>query len=206
MPNATFLPIDTSSSALLDFQLCKNRSGLQTELTVAKLTERDFRTISFIEAFDVIEVSSFGKIMVELWGTASDNNTPVIDLYGWSELSGHHIGQITATMGNFQTGSGSRGGRLSDGAHQSIRDAFDVSTAYRGADLYVNDTDFGATDAIKVSTQDGDKPGFFTVDFIDTQYKWFGIAVTNLGSATNIGAIFRPLSMKKNGVSPQLTA
>ena len=144
--------------------------------------------------------------MVEVWGLGDNNDVPVIDLYGWSELSGHHIGTITLAMGNFVTGSSTGGGRLSDGAHQSIRDAFDVSTAYRGCDVYTETNDYQNT--ITVYTGEADFPGHFVVDFVNTQYKWFGIAVTNLGTpaATDVGAIYRPLSMKKGGVSPQLTS
>lgn len=193
---------------LNDWQLLKKPTVAQTAYVVADLV-KPFRELvdsqpagTTVEALDV---SIIGALRFQIWGVGSNNNTPIIDLYGWSDGGpGHHIGKITLGMGNFATAAGTTVSFLkSESTHQSIRDAFAPATSYRGCDLYTETNDY--ENAITVYTEHTDLPGHADVTFANSQYQYFIVMVTNLGSATNVGAIFKALSIKRGYRNPQAT-
>lgn len=198
-------------SALNDWQLLKKPTVAQTACTAADLTEtiRDLvDTQPAGTSIEALEVSIIGALRFQIWGEGDNNDVPIIDLYGWSDGGpGHHIGKITLAMGNFV----STGGAAADGfhksgmAHQSIRDAFAPGTSYRGCDTYTETNDY--ENAITVYTGEADFPGHADVSFANSQYQYFIVLVTGLGSpaATNVGAIFKALSIKRGYRNPQAT-
>lgn len=195
-------------AALNDWQLLKKPTVALTAYVVGDLTQT-FRGLTDTQpagtTVEALDVSIIGALRLQIWGEGSNNNTPVIDLYGWSDKGpGYHIGTITGTMGNFVSSGGATGGFHKDPeAHQSIRDAFGSGTSYRGCDTYVATNNYES--AITVYTTEADFPAHADVSFANNQYQYFIVLVTNLGSATNIGAIFKAISLKKGYSSPQFT-
>ena len=199
---ATLLKYDMAPSAVASWQLLKSRTVAQTAVTAAKLSQA-LRDVSFAQdTFEFMDVSSLGAIRIQVWGVASANDAPVLDLYGWSDSGpGMHVGKVTITYGNF-TSAATTGFHAVPEAHISIRDAFVAGTAYRGTDTYAATNDYEA--AITAYTEEADFPASFDVSFLNNQYQWFGAAVTTL-AGTNLGAIFKALSVKKGYVNPQFT-
>jgi len=220
MAAPTFLNLDDTGLALDSWQLCKSLSIAQTAPT-ATILSQNIRDAVFVETtFEFIDVSRFEAIRVQVWGVAADNDAPVIDLYGWSATGpGAHIGKVTLAYGAF-TSAATTGFHAAADTHKSIRNAFAAATAYRGCDTYTvtNDyeaelvTDTAATPihieqyksltaprtlaATSVSPVEANLPGFLTVNFARSAYKYFGIAVTTL-AGTTLGAIFRPVKMRE---------
>lgn len=178
------------------------------------------------DMWDATDVSRYGAIMVQVWGVAGDGHAPVIDLYGWSDNGpGMHLGTVTGTMGviiSEDKDNAAPGWHTAPSLHQSLRDAFVATTDYRTCDEYVITADYQVTTwaddtttrvitygdhptlitpkvltagAIDTSPE-ADFPSYFIVDLSRSSYKYLIAACTNLGSATTVGAIFRPLCMR----------
>lgn len=221
MAAITILPIDTTGQALSGWQLLKSRSIVQTALTAAQLSQNLRDVVAVETTVEVIPVTIFDAIRFQVWGTASDNDAPVVDLYGWDEPGpGFHIGKITLAYGNF-TSAASTGFHAKAATHSSIRNAFDSATAYRGCDTYTVSNDYeqemfsytNATLAAEagqshraivtpctqaatpLSPIHADFPSYAIVDFRRSRYKYFGVLVTTL-AGTNLGAIFKPVALR----------
>lgn len=203
----TFLKIDSEPSALNTYQLLKTITVVQTAIIAGRVTANVVHVVT--TDLELIDVSTFGAIRVQCWGEGDSNDVPVIDLYGWPQSGpGTHIGKITTSMGAFTSPADNSVNSFHSanrGAHKSISDEFALATAYRGCDVYTETNDYEG--AITVYTGEADFPSFFDVSFANNQYNWFGILVTDLGTpaATNLGAIFRVLSIKEGYSSPQFT-
>lgn len=184
------------------WQLLKSPTGVQTAVTAAKLTQ-SFKDVVFAQDnFEVVDVSNFEAIAVQVWGVAADGNTFTLELYGWQEGGpGHHIQQMaTNIFGNF-TSAASVGFHQSDSTHRSIKRAFTAATAYRGADTYLLTTHWTVlkellVPAVQIPTNiEANFPAGFLVDFSTTRFKYFGIASTVM-VGTSVGAIFKPLALR----------
>lgn len=216
---AVFLPVDNQPTAVRHWQACKSLGIAQTLVTAAKLSQA-IRDVSFAEDnFEFIDVSSFDTIRLQVWGVAADNDAPVIDLYGWSDQGpGNHIAKVTLAYGNF-TSAASTGFHANAQAHESIRQRFAAATAYRGCDTYTVTADYeqemisdsavtpiiyqqyrsvvSPGTAAGASPVEADFPGYVTVDFRRSRYKFFCVACTTL-AGTTLGAIFKPVLMRSN--------
>lgn len=191
MAVVTFLGVDQSPEALGSWQLCKKLAAGQTAVTAALLS-KSLRDVSFVAPFQVIPVSRYGKIRIQLWGTTVDNDSVTVLLYGWSENGpGAHFAKLTVTFANF-TSVADTG--FHTNAHNSITEEFLKGTAYRGCDTYVATNDY--ENILTVYTGEGDFPGHALVDFTNSQYKYFGMTASAITSGV-IGAIFKPISLKK---------
>lgn len=219
---ATILPQDGGLHILGAWQLLKSLSIAQTAITAAKLSQ-NLRDVSFAEStVEFVDVSAFESIRVQVWGVASNNDAPVIDLYGWSDTGpGAHIGKVTLAYGNF-TSAASTGFHAQTQTSKSIREAFVAGTAYQGCDTYTITADYeqeiyqsvdtagipitttfqnfrsinNAAATATVSPLEADFPIFFTVDFSRSRYKYFGVLVTTL-AGTTLGAIYKPIKMRQ---------
>lgn len=186
-------------AASQSWQLFKSRTTAQTAVTAAKLTT-PLRNVSFDEDnIEFMAVEGFDGIEVGIWGTASDNHAPVINLYEWMEDGpGHHAGTITLAFGGFTSAATTGFHAISTNpgaAHKTIRDAFAPATAYRGCDTYTETADY--TGGISVpGTQETDFPATFLWSFVNSRAKYAGILVTALNSATDVGAVFRPVWLR----------
>jgi hypothetical protein len=181
-------------------QLLHTPSAAQTAIAVAKLMVTA-PGANFAEAIEILNVSLLGAIRVELWGVGADTNAVVVDCYGWAQAGGgHKIGKITAAQSTFTQAFSSGAPNFS---HPSLAKAFPGSSTWRGCDSYVETADQGV--ALSIPVDLADFPGYFNVDFTNSQYKWFAVVPTTVGG-TNLGAIFTALSVKKGGLNPQRTA
>lgn len=203
MSVASFLNVDMESEALQKWQLMHTlATGTTSLLTTAQLT---LGVIPLTTHFP-LDVSTLGKIRLQVWGVASDGNAPVIQFYGWNEGGpGFHIGQITATMGNF-TSLATTGWHAVPSTHASVRAELLAGTAYRGCDAYVIAADFESA----VTTHGTPEANFpsvgFDIDFATNQYKWLGATISSLGSATSAAVVFKVLSIKSGYSTPQFTS
>ncbi|MEE9597971.1 MAG: hypothetical protein V3V96_14455 [Acidiferrobacterales bacterium] len=181
-------------------QLLHTPSAAQTLIVVAKLVVTATKA-NFAEAIELLNVSLLGGIRVELWGVGADTNAVTVECYGWPETGGgHHIGQITAIQSTFTQ---IFAGAVVGDPHPSVAKAFPASSTWRGCDTYVEAADQGV--ALSIPVTEANFPGYFNVDFTNSQYKWFAVVPTTVGG-TNLGAIFTALSVKKRGRNPQQTA
>ena len=135
---------------------------------------------------------------------------------------GQHIAKVTCTMGNFVSlgnddndPNNDPGWHADTNLHPAIKNAFDRATDYRGCDTYAVTADYEQdqitdTAATPLEYQvhksiwvpglvsaggtpaEADMPSFFVLDLTRSRYKYVCAAVTNLGSATSAGAIFKP--------------
>lgn len=197
------LTYDLSVGQRDNWQVCKTRSVAQTALTVAKLTQ-NLRTISFDEAtVDVMDVSSIAGLRLQPWGVASDDNSCVLDFYGWQlGGGGMHIGKLTCTFGNFTSAATTGFHTVAEKAytHPSILSAFDTATAYRGCDTIVATNDYES--AFTVYTAEANFPTHAVLSFAAAQYKYLAILATTLTGATNVGCICRALALKGKNTNP----
>lgn len=198
MATATFLIPDMLS--LGKGQLLHTPTGAQTPITGALLSGVDVTVTNFVNAPQLLDVSLIDKIRVELWGVASDTNGVTVALYGWPEGGGGHaIATVTAITSVFaQVFS-------ADPAHSSLHSSFGSGSTWTGCDTYAIGTAWGVSTPIVVPGANSDDPGYFTLDFTHTQYKWIALVpVTVVG--TSVGAIFMPLGLKSSHVHPRFTA
>lgn len=204
---STFIQPDMEPSALESWQLLKTPTVAQSALLAGRLSRNVHDVNGSPECLDV---SPFGAIRFQIWGEGDNNDVPVIDLYGWQHSGpGVHMGTVTLAMGNFTVVPGQPTKEVFDDAftHKSIKDAFGSTATYRGCDTYTLTNDFDGGISVSAA-QEADFPGVgVDVSFASSQYKWFSVMVTNLGTpaATNVGAIFKALSVKKGYSSPQFT-
>jgi len=204
MALATMLKVDHKPSAMDSWQLLKSPTGLQTAATAAILAT-PVRTAAFAQAgWEFIDVSLFDAIRVQVWGVGSATNGPILNLYGWNDTGpGSVIGILTGTMGTFTHDLGGI-----DKIHKSISGAFTPGTSYRNCDAFGTLTDYEleagpAFKAVSLMAAPLDNyPAHFIIDFARSQYKFLVVAVTNLGSATSAGAIFRPIRLRSRFASP----
>ncbi len=198
-------------TALNDWQLLKKPTVAQTAYSAADLTE-NFRDLQDTQpagtTVEALDVSIIGALRFQIWGEGAANDDPIIDLYGWSDGGpGCHIGKVTTTLGNFV----STGGAAADGfhkgptTHQSIRDAFAAATSYRGCDTYVETNDYESAITVYANEETDFPAAGIDVTFVNSQYQYFIVLVTALDSATNVGAIFKALSIKRGYRNPQAT-
>jgi len=215
MAAPTFLENHSAPSSQQAWQLLKSPSIVQTALTAAQLSQ-NLRDVSFVEStVELLDVSSYDSIRMQVWGVAADNNAPVIDLYGWSHYGpGNYIGRVTLAYGNFASPANT-GWHAGVETHAGIRKAFLPGTEYRGCDTYtVTDYEQEAiTDSAGIFYQQhrsvvapqttlgvspvlADFPGYLNVNFHRSQYKYFAVLVTTL-VGTSLGAIFKPLAFRE---------
>lgn len=218
MAAVTFLENDSAPDAQAAWQLLKSRSIAQTALTAAQLSQ-NLRDVNFAEStVEVIDVSSYDSIRIQVWGEAANNDAPVIDCYGWSHYGpGHWIGRVTLAYGNF-TSAANTGFHAQTATHRSIRNAYLAATAYRGCDTYTVTADYeqelisdsagtpifyqqhrtliAPQTAAGASPIVADFPSYLNVNFDRSKYKYFGVLVTTL-AGTNLGAIFKPLASRR---------
>jgi hypothetical protein len=223
------LNIDQTPSALRGWHLLKAPvTSAETALTATQLMD-DMRSMVPADdnSFCVVPVSMFDMIQCMQIGFAGDNDSPVLDLYGWGENGpGHHIGTLTTDLGSGAMTVSARSILASSRTQKSIRDAFDPAQAWVITDQYVVTLDaeqeritdgtlqtqvfralnvpgvsaIGGT--IGTSSTEANFPQVFNVDFSHSDYSYFGVAITNLGSATSAGLIFRPIRLKGGMTSP----
>lgn len=199
------------------WQLLKHPTGAQTAVTAAKLSQA-FRDVVFAEDnFEVVDVSAFQSIAVQVWGVAADTNTFTLELYGWSNGGpGRHIQQMAANIFSAFVSQDSAdadpGWHTAKSTHPSIKEArgsplgipFAAGTDYRGVDTYLltASKDFsvkylGVTPSVQIQTNlEADFPAEFVVDFRNSRFDFFGIAATAM-TGTSVGAIFKPLAFHK---------
>ena len=105
------------------------------------------------------------------------------------------------THGNF-TSAASTGWHALPTAHYSVRDPATgllAATAYRGADIYAQTTDY--YDLLTVFTTEADFPAHCIVNLSSMQYKYIAILVTAL-TGTSCACVMRPLALKGKWTSP----
>ncbi len=188
--------------ALGKLQVLHPPAGAQTPITGALLALSNVATTGFAQAIDILNVASLGAIRVELFGAASDGNGITVDLYGWPEAGGgHHLGQVTAVSCTVSQVFSAATPTIN---HQSVRDAFPVGTDWRACDTYAVPADLGVGTMIAVPTSETNFPGYFNVDFTNTQYSWFAAVPTTV-VGTTAGATFAALSLKHGYNNPQFT-
>lgn len=220
----TVRAVDYSEQALMAWQTLKAPiTTAETALTAAKLGQ-NMRDVSADEdTVEVIPVELYKMIQVMVLANGSANQSPVLNLYGWSETGpGHHIGTLTTDLGAGSSPA-STGFHAQSETHKSIRDAFAAATAWLIPDQYVVTADYeqqrfvdtaaspihiqyfralavpgtsatGGT--IGTSTTEADFPMAFNVDFSMSRYKYFGLLPTSLDSATSVGAVFKPICLR----------
>ncbi len=197
---ASAVLLEPDLAALTVPQLLHTPSAAQTVIVVSKLITTAVST-DFAEAIELLNVSLLGGIRVELWGVGSDTNVVAVDCYGWAQFGGgHHIGTIGAVQSTFNQSFTAGAPRFS---HPSLVEAFPFASTWRGCDTYSETADQGV--ALSIPVTEADFPGYFNVDFTNSQYKWFAVVPTTVGG-TSLGAIFTALSVKKGGRNPQWTA
>lgn len=223
---ARFVEMSSKPSRMNSWHLLKVPTGAQTAVTAAKLSQclKGPSRVSFAEDnFDFADVSWCPLIMVQLWGEASNDHNPVVNLYGWNDDGpGLHIGTITAVMGNFvseDSANAAPGWHTNTNLPQNMQAAFPATTDYRSCDEYAITADYQSLVMIdNASTQvtyqehktlsapqvlgagtvdvspEADFPSYFIVDLRRSRYKYLCVAVTTLNSATTVGAIFKPIA------------
>jgi hypothetical protein len=226
----TIKTVDFTPSALMGWQLLKAPiTTAETAITAAKLGQ-NLSDVSFDEAtVEVIPVEFFNMIEVMALANGTADQSPVLNLYGWSEWGpGHHIGTLTLDLSTASSAA-TDGFHAKNKTHVSIRNAFAAGTAWLIPDQYVVTADyeqerFADTTAtplhvqshralnvpgtsaiggtIGTSTTEANFPQVFNVDFSHSQYKFFGVLPTSLDSATSVGAIFKPIRLKGGLTSP----
>jgi len=176
--------------------------------------------------FDFADVSLCQALMVQIWGEAADTHAPVVNLYGWNDNGpGIHIGTVTATFGavlSEDINNAAPGWHTSTNLPAEMRAAFPAATDFRGCDTYVITADYmtelfrddltvntyyqshkvlsapsaiGTPGAPDTSPED-DHPSYFIVDLSRAWFRYLCVACTALNSATSVGAIFRPVSLR----------
>ncbi|KKN35529.1 hypothetical protein LCGC14_0782630 [marine sediment metagenome] len=222
---ATILNPDTDVQAEKKWQLLKSLSGVQTSVNSPRLGQ-NLNDVSFIQdTIEFLNVSRYEAIKIMILGAASDGHNPVLTLYGWDASGpGVFMGSVQATFGT-HTSAASTGFHASLETHKSIRAAFLPATEYRLCDTHVV-ADYELEMGISYE-EDWDGAGFIAnyytthksisssvavtgappsnangpipiiVDFSRSRYEYFGILVPTLNSATTVGAIWKPLSLRK---------
>lgn len=217
---ARFVEIESKPSRMINWQLLKTPAGIQTAPSAAQLSQR-LRDVRFVQTyFDFADVSWCKSIMVQCWDVGSENDDPILQLYGWNDHGpGLHIGTITSTIGDVTSqdrNDGNPGWHTDTRLHVSIQRAFNPDTDYLACDNYVvtddNTTQFivdtagtpinyeahkalwvpGAT-AAGGAAPEADYPSYFVVDLERLNIKYLCLACTDLDSATLVGAIFKVL-------------
>lgn len=223
MAVATILNPDVSVEAQKKWQLLKSPTTTQTLITTNSLA-KNLLGLNWAEStVEFLNVAPYGAIRFQCMGVASNNNAPVIHLYGWHATGpASHIGVVTLAFGNFSSVATTGLHALAE-THKSIRDAFLPETAYRMCDTYTITNDYEqemivgiggdvptakyevvhkALSSPVTSTNtvppEADVPSYVNVDFSRSRYEYFGVLVSALNSATTVGAIYVPLSIRKS--------
>lgn len=208
----TIREIDYRPSAMASWQTMKSPvTAAETALTAAKLMQNIRDVSADQDTVQFIPVELFESILVMPLANGNNDQSPVLQFYGWSDTGpGHHIGTITLDLGNF-TSAASTGFHASANTHSSIRNAFAAATAWRPADILTVTADYELeflADSLGVvgyhaaffpyATSTGtqppvaDFPNYLRIDLAKSQYKYCGMLVSALDSATSVGAIFKP--------------
>lgn len=210
------LPSPGAPSDANDWMLFKTPNVTQTVVSADRLTTR-FQDVSFAEnTVEFIDSSIYSKIRVVVMGVASNNGTCNLQLYGWQKNGpGQHIATIAATFGNF-TSAATTGFHAAVNVFQPLAAAFLPGTAYQICDTFSVTNDYEKLvfvdsaavtiphfKAIEVpGTQETDFPSYFIVDMTNAQYQYLGMTADTFTSVTTVGAIYRPLGLKQDGISP----
>jgi hypothetical protein len=220
----TIRTIDETPLALRGWQCLKAPiTTAETALTATKLLD-DMRLMVPADdnSMQVIPVSTFDVIQVMVLANGTDDQSPVLNLYGWPETGpGHHIGTLTTDISTAAMTVASASFLASVRTHISIRNAFASATSWKIVDQYVVTLDAEQeriTDAtlhtqvfralnvpgvsaiggtIGTSPTEANFPQVFNMDFSHSDYSYFGMVPTSLDSATSVGAIFRQIRMKE---------
>lgn len=216
----------------VDYAMGENRLGwhllkppitaAETAITATKLMD-DMR--SMVPADDnnlrYVNVADYDVIQCMMLANGSDNQSPVLELYGWGENGpGHHIGTLTTDISTAAMTVSARSFLASPRTNKSITDAFSSATAWKVADQYVVTLDteqeritdgtlqtqvfralnvpgvsaIGGT--IGTSSTEANFPQVFNLDLSHSNYAYVTVVITGLDSATSVGLIFRPIRMR----------
>lgn len=222
----TLRTLDTTGYALRSWQCLKAPiTAAETALTATQLMDDLFAMVPADDnSVQIIPVFEFDAIQCMMLADGTADQSPVLNLYGWPESGpGHHIGTLTTDISTGAMTVAAASFLASSRTHLSIRNAFTAATAWKVADQYVVTADYeqerltdttatplhyqsfralnvpgtsaiGGT--IGTSTTEANFPQVFNVEFSHSSYSYFGVMPTALDSATSVGLIFRPVSIR----------
>lgn len=139
----------------------------------------------------IVNVSSFNRIRIRVLGTAADNATGFVTLYGW------HGDGTYATIADYSVTLGNNTNH--DFTNALIWADPDIRAYLTGVvfevDTYVENYDENGVGTIATAVTDG--ANYIEVDLAGGQYQWLRL-VKGLTTATALGAVYIPVALRES--------